>query len=142
MTQMNRRQFIQFLTAAVAVTSVTTSAGGAAYADSPDCKNPEHPAGASKKMIFLTHKDHARIFGCQACWDRNHVQSVQVITDPDYQQEVRRQLAAQGRLLTQPPVIMRAAWKRNKPTATPTGLRISQQPIEHGSAWPNEDENA
>ncbi len=109
---MNRRQFIQFLAAAVAVSAATTSACAAAYADSPDCKNPEHPAGASKRMLFLAHKDHARVFGCQACWDKNRVQSVQVKTDPDYRQEVRSQLAAQGRLLTQHPVVMRTSWKR------------------------------
>lgn len=109
---MNRRQFIQFLTAAVAVNAVTTSAGDAAYADSPDCRNPEHPAGTPKRMLFLAHKDHARVFGCQVCWDKNRVQSVQVKTDPDYRQEVRSQLAAQGRLLTQHPVVMRTSWKR------------------------------
>jgi hypothetical protein len=114
---MNRRQFIQFLTAAVAVSAATTSAGAAAVADSPDCKNPEHPAGTSKRMLFLAHKDHTHVFGCQVCWDRNRVQSVQVKTNPEYQQEVRRRLATQGRLLTQRPITMRVTWERSEPTA-------------------------
>jgi hypothetical protein len=112
--QMNRRQFVQFLTAAVAVSATKASASDVLYADSPDCKNPEHPAGTSKRMLFLAHKDHARIFGCQACWDKDRVQSIQAKTDPDYRQEVRRQLMAQGRLLTQSPVVMRATWKQVK----------------------------
>jgi hypothetical protein len=119
---MNRRQFVQFLTAAVAVSAAMTSTGAAAYADSPDCKNPEHPGGTSKRMLFLAHKDHARVFGCQACWDRNRVQSVQVKTDPDYQQEVRRKLAAQGRLLMRPPVVMHTSLKRDELTAGPSSI--------------------
>jgi hypothetical protein len=54
-------------------------------------------------MIFLQTKDHAHVFGCQACKDVNHKLSVRVMTDQFYRREVRRSLAEQGRLLTAPP---------------------------------------
>jgi hypothetical protein len=105
--QMNRHQFIHFITAAIAVSTATASVSDVVYTAHPDCKNPEHPAGTSKRMLFLTRKDHALVFGCQAYWGKDRVQSLQVKIDPHYKQKIRHQLAAQGRLLAQPLVIMR-----------------------------------
>jgi hypothetical protein len=69
----------------------------------PLCSNPQHPAGMPRKMIYLQTKDYAHVFGCQACRDVNHKLSVRVMTDSFYRREVRKQLAAEGRLLTAPP---------------------------------------
>jgi hypothetical protein len=49
-------------------------------------------------MVYLQTKDHAHVFGCQACRDVNHVLSVRVMTDQFYRREVRKQLAARGQL--------------------------------------------
>lgn len=56
-------------------------------------------------MQFLQHRDHAWVFGCQACKDVNRKLSVRVMTDKFYQREVRKSLAARGGLLTAPPPI-------------------------------------
>ena len=64
----------------------------------PLCTNPQHPTGMPRLMIYLQTKDHAHVFGCQACRDVNHKLSVRVMTDQFYQREVRRDLAAAGRL--------------------------------------------
>lgn len=69
----------------------------------PLCDNPQHPASLPRRMIFLQTKDHAHVFGCQACRDVNRKLSVRVMTDQFYRREVRRQLAAEGRLLKAPP---------------------------------------
>ena len=53
-------------------------------------------------MIYLQTKDHAHVFGCQACKDVNHKLSVRVMTDQFFKREVRKQLAAQGQLLRGP----------------------------------------
>jgi DnaJ-class molecular chaperone len=37
------------------------------YFEPPLCDNSQHPAGLSRKMIYLQTKDHAHVFGCQAC---------------------------------------------------------------------------
>jgi hypothetical protein len=54
------------------------------------------------RMIFLQTKDHAHVFGCQACRDVNHKLSVRVLTDQFFKKEVRRTLAAQWQLLKGP----------------------------------------
>ena len=64
----------------------------------PHCTNPQHPRGLPTRMTYLQTKDHAHVFGCQACRDVNHKLSVRVMTDQFYQREVRQSLAAQGRL--------------------------------------------
>lgn len=69
----------------------------------PMCANPQHPQGMPRRMLFLQTKDHAHVFGCQACRDVNHKLSIRVMTDQFYRREVRRALARQGRLLTGPP---------------------------------------
>ena len=71
----------------------------------PLCDNPQHPPSHPRKMKFLQYKDFAYVFGCQACRDVNRKLSVRVMTDQFYRREVRKSLAAQGRLLTAPPVI-------------------------------------
>jgi len=53
-------------------------------------------------MIYLQTKDNTHVFGCQACRDVNRKLSVRVMTDKFYQREVRKQLAAEGRLLAGP----------------------------------------
>lgn len=68
----------------------------------PHCNNPQHPRGLSTRMIYLQTKDHAHVFGCQACRDVNHKLSVRVMTDQFFKREVRKQLAAQGQLLRGP----------------------------------------
>jgi len=68
----------------------------------PLCTNPQHPAGLPRRMIFLQTKDHAHVFGCQACRDVNRKLSVRVMTDQFFQREVRRDLARRGQLLTGP----------------------------------------
>lgn len=71
----------------------------------PHCANPQHPRGLPTRMIFLQHKDHAWVFGCQACKDVNRKLSVRVLTDQFYKREVRRALAKEGRLLMAPPPV-------------------------------------
>ena len=71
----------------------------------PNCDNPQHPRGLPRRMIFLQYRDHAYVFGCQACRDVNHKLSVRVMTDQFYRREVRRSLAKSGGLLTAPPSI-------------------------------------
>jgi hypothetical protein len=68
----------------------------------PECTNPQHPAGLPRKMIYLQTKDHAHVFGCQACKDVNKKLSVRVMTDQFFKREVRKTLAAQGQLLRGP----------------------------------------
>lgn len=68
----------------------------------PHCTNPQHPRGLPARMIYLQTKDHAHVFGCQACRDVNHRLSVRVLTDQFYQREVRRDLAARNQLLRGP----------------------------------------
>jgi hypothetical protein len=68
----------------------------------PTCTNPQHPHGLSRRMIYLQTKDHAHVFGCQACRDVNHKLSVRVMTDTFFKREVRKTLAASGRLLQGP----------------------------------------
>ncbi len=68
----------------------------------PHCTNPQHPRGMPTKMIYLQTKDHAHVFGCQACRDVNHKLSVRVMTDQFFKREVRKTLAAQGQLLKGP----------------------------------------
>jgi hypothetical protein len=53
-------------------------------------------------MIYLQTKDHAHVFGCQACKDVNHKLSIRVMTDQFFKREVRKQLAAQNQLLRGP----------------------------------------
>ena len=69
---------------------------------SVECTNPQHPSGMSREMIFLQEKDHAFVFGCQACRDINHKLSIRVMTDPRFKREVRKELARQGRLTERP----------------------------------------
>lgn len=68
----------------------------------PNCDNPQHPRGLPRRMIYLQTKDHAHVFGCQACRDVNHKLSVRVMTDQFFKREVRKTLAAQGQLLRGP----------------------------------------
>ena len=68
----------------------------------PHCTNPQHPAGMPTRMIYLQTKDHAHVFGCQACKDVNRKLSVRVMTDQFYKREVRRTLASHGQLLKGP----------------------------------------
>jgi hypothetical protein len=53
-------------------------------------------------MIYLQTKDHAHVFGCQACRDVNHKLSVRVMTDQFFKREVRKTLASQGQVLRGP----------------------------------------
>ena len=68
----------------------------------PNCDNPQHPPSLSRRMIYLQTKDHAHVFGCQACKDVNRKLSVRVMTDQFFQREVRKTLAASGQLLRGP----------------------------------------
>ena len=68
----------------------------------PTCTNPQHPRGLPTRMIFLQTKDHAHVFGCQACRDVNRKLSVRVMTDQFFKREVRKTLAAQGQILKGP----------------------------------------
>ena len=68
----------------------------------PHCNNPQHPRGLPTKMIYLQTKDHAHVFGCQACKDVNRKLSVRVMTDQFFKREVRKTLASQGQLLRGP----------------------------------------
>ena len=68
----------------------------------PHCTNPQHPRGLPTRMIYLQTKDHAHVFGCQACKDVNRKLSVRVMTDQFYKREVRKQLGKEGRLLQGP----------------------------------------
>ena len=68
----------------------------------PHCNNPQHPRGLPRRMIYLQTKDHAHVFGCQACRDVNRKLSVRVMTDQFYKWEVRKTLAASGQLLRGP----------------------------------------
>lgn len=67
----------------------------------PHCTNPQHPCGMPTRMIFLQTKDHAHVFGCQACRDVNHKLSIRVMTEQLYKREVRKSLAP-GQLLQGP----------------------------------------
>ena len=69
----------------------------------PLCANPQHPPSLPRRMIFLQYRDHAYVFGCQACKDVNRKLSVRVMTDQFFKREVRKQLGKEGRLLTAPP---------------------------------------
>lgn len=53
-------------------------------------------------MIYLQTKDHAHVFGCQACRDVNRKLSVRVMTDQFYKREVRKALASHGQILKGP----------------------------------------
>jgi hypothetical protein len=64
----------------------------------PLCTNPQHPRGLPTRMVYLQTKDHAHVFGCQACKDVNRKLSVRVMTDQFYKREVRKQLAKENRL--------------------------------------------
>jgi hypothetical protein len=68
----------------------------------PNCNNPQHPPSLPRRMIFLQYRDHAYVFGCQACRDVNRRLSVRVMTDQFYKREVRKTLAARGQLLRGP----------------------------------------
>lgn len=68
----------------------------------PHCNNPQHPRGLPTRMIYLQTKDHAHVFGCQACKDVNRKLSVRVMTDHFFQREVRKSLAASGQILRGP----------------------------------------
>jgi hypothetical protein len=83
----------------------------------PHCNNPQHPRGLPTRMIFLQTKDHAHVFGCQACRDINRKLSVRVMTDQFYRREVRRALASKGGLLTAPPVTRQPQVYRQQPTS-------------------------
>ena len=67
----------------------------------PHCTNPQHPRGMPTRMIFLQTKDHAHVFGCQACRDVNRKLSIRVMTEQFYKREVRKSLA-QNQLLQGP----------------------------------------
>ena len=82
----------------------------------PLCTNPQHPPALPRRMIFLQTKDHAHVFGCQACRNVNHKLSVRVMTDEFYRREVRRTLASEGRLLTAPPPVRHPQMYRTQPT--------------------------
>ena len=82
----------------------------------PLCTNPQHPPALPRRMDFLQYTDHSYVFGCQACKDVNRKLSVRVMTDQFYRREVRKQLAAEGRLLTGPPVTRQPQMRRQKPT--------------------------
>ena len=73
--------------------------------NAPLCTNPQHPPALPRRMIYLQTKDHAHVFGCQACRDVNHKLSVRVMTDEFYRREVRSSLAQSGGLMTAPPPI-------------------------------------
>lgn len=81
----------------------------------PLCDNPQHPAGFPRRMIYLQTKDHAHVFGCQACRDVNHKLSVRVMTDQFYKREVHRALAASGGLLNAPPPIRQPHFAPRQP---------------------------
>ena len=68
----------------------------------PECTNPQHPHGMPRRMIYLQTKDHAHVFGCQACRDVNRKLSVRVMTDQYFKREVRKQLTASGQILRGP----------------------------------------
>jgi hypothetical protein len=80
----------------------------------PQCKNPQHPIGRSRTMLFLEQKDHCFVFACQACKDMNRKLSVQVLTESSFRQQVRKDLAKQGRLLTEAPPIMQPQMRSAK----------------------------
>jgi len=73
----------------------------------PLCRNPQHPAGKEKRMIFLEQKGETFVFACQACKDVNKVMSVQVVTSAALKQEIRKQLAREGKILNRPAPIVR-----------------------------------
>lgn len=87
----------------------------------PLCDNPQHPAGLPRRMIYLQTKDHAHVFGCQACRDINHKLSVRVMTDQFYRREVRQSLAQSGSLLTAPPVIRQLQFYGRTPSQQSIG---------------------
>jgi len=66
-------------------------------------------------MTYLQTKDHALVFGCQACKDVNRKMSVRVMTEPFYRREVRKALAQSGGLLTAPPLVRHPQMYFNKP---------------------------
>lgn len=68
----------------------------------PNCTNPQHPPGLPRRMIFLQYRDNAYVFGCQGCRDVNRKLSVRVMTDSFFKREVRKKLAAEGRMLRGP----------------------------------------
>lgn len=82
----------------------------------PFCTNPQHPDRFSRQMVFLQTKDHAHVFGCQACRDVNHKLSVRVMTDEFYRREVRSSLAGRGQLMAAPPVTCQPQMYRQQPT--------------------------
>ena len=83
----------------------------------PLCTNPQHPPALPRLMIYLQTKDHAHVFGCQACRDVNHKLSVRVMTDQFYRREVRRGLSQSGGLLAAPPAVRYPQMYRQQPTS-------------------------
>lgn len=120
---MNRREFAQLMLAAIGASTalahgVTGDYFGSSVsgAKAPDCSNHTHPPELSRLMLLLANVGHAKVYGCQPCWDVNHEQSVRVLTDPEYMRYVRDRLIRQGKMPSQKPVVMFCKWKRsNKP---------------------------
>lgn len=65
----------------------------------PECRNPQHPSGFPKQMVYLEEKDETYVFACQACRDVNRVLSVHAVTSEAMKRKIRGQLIADGKIL-------------------------------------------
>lgn len=75
--------------------------------DTLQCKNPQHPLANRHTMRCIKETPEYFVFGCQACLDINHVESIQVKTRARVRQEIRQSLDKQGRLLKAMPPRLR-----------------------------------
>lgn len=76
--------------------------------DRPECKNPSHPPGMSRKsMVCSRETAEYLVFFCKTCLEVRHLESIQVKTRARYKQEIRRRLASEGRLPIGPPKVIR-----------------------------------
>ena len=87
----------------------------------PLCTNPQHPPALPRRMTYLQTAHHAHVFACQACKDVNRKLSVRVMTDQFYRREVRKHLAAEGKLLTAPPPIRQPQFYGRTPSQQSIG---------------------
>jgi hypothetical protein len=68
------------------------------------CKNPTHPDQLSRtSMKLVKETEMEEVWACTACMDAHKVYSVQVRTKPKFRQHTRKELAKQGRLITEAP---------------------------------------
>src|SRR5208337_2514851 len=80
----------------------------------PKCTNPQHPAGRERTMLYLGFEHNCHLFACQACKDVNRKMSARAVTDANFRRGIRRDLAREGKLMTEAPKIVQPRMRQMK----------------------------